>query len=119
MLRASARLHRDNAGSVVGEVLQELRPRQLHFHDLACLHVDPVQLENALCGIHTNYGFVNLHLGPSGLPVNSLLFTTWHSDAVGPRGSNPSYRTSLAIEHQRLGGVHTISKVIRAPRVFT
>ena len=74
MLRAAARLHRDHARHAVGEVLEELRPRQLQIHDLAGLHVDPVQLEHPLRRIHPDDGSASLHSGPSGLPVKSLLF---------------------------------------------
>lgn len=42
---------------------------------------------------------------PSGLPVKSVLFTIWLSDAVGPRGSN----TDRTFEHKKSGGVHTVS----------
>ena len=87
VLCAAARFHRDQAGRAVGEVLQELCPCQLQVHDLARFHIDPMQLEHPLRRIHADDRSVSLHLGPSGLPVKSSLFTTWHFDAVGPRGS--------------------------------
>ena len=96
MLRPAARLHRDHARHAVGEVLQELRPRQLQVLDLAGLHIDPVQLEHTLRRIHPDDGSVSLHLGPSGLPVKSSLFhlgTLMPSAREGPL-------TPRALEHQ-------------------
>ena len=46
MLRAAARLHRDQARREVGEVLQELRSCQLQVDDLTRLHIDPMQLKH-------------------------------------------------------------------------
>ena len=103
--RPAARLHRDHARHAIGEVLQELRPGQLQIHDLAGLHIDPVQLEHALRRIHPDDGSASLHLGPSGLPVKSLLFhlgTLMPSAREGPL-SPPD------LEHQGVGGVHPIS----------
>ena len=49
VLRAAARLHRDQARRAIDEVFQELRPRQPQVHNLARLHIDPVQLKHPLC----------------------------------------------------------------------
>ena len=52
MLRTAAGLHRHQARRAVGEVLQKLRPRQPHVHDLTRLHVHRVQLKYPLLRIH-------------------------------------------------------------------
>ena len=74
MLRAAARLHPDQARRAIGKVLQELCPCQLQTHDLARLHIDPVQLKHPSRRIHADDRSASLHLGPSGLPVKSSLF---------------------------------------------
>ena len=43
-------------GRVIGEVLQELRPRQPHIHELARLQLDPAQLKYSLRDIHADDG---------------------------------------------------------------
>jgi len=64
VLRTAAGLHADQARPTVREVLQELRPLQLHTDHLAALELDPVQLKHPLCDSDADHG--TLHLGPSG-----------------------------------------------------
>ena len=68
VLRAAACLHTDQAWCPIGEMLHELRPRQPQVHDLARLHVDPVQLKHPFCRIHAdNRPVSSLHLRLLGL----------------------------------------------------
>ena len=95
MLCAAARLHRDQTRHAVGEVLQKLRPRQLQVHDLAGLHIDPMQLEHPLRRIHADNSSTSLHLGPSGLPGKTRCFplgTLMPSAREGPPLSPPVFR---------------------------
>ena len=105
MLGPAARLHRHQAERAVGEVLEELRPCQSQVDDLTRFRVHPVELKHPLRRIDANDRSASLHLGPSGLPVKSLLFhlgTLMPSAREGP--TQPSrLRTS------GVGGVHSIS----------
>lgn len=45
-----------------------------------------MRLENLFCNVDSNGR--KLHLGSSGLPVNTFAYiTSWYFDTVGPRGS--------------------------------
>ena len=93
MLRAAARLHRDQARYAVGEVIQEPRPCQLQIHDLARLQVDPVQLEHSLRRIHAYDRSANRPSRTLRWPGKTPNLPLQHLDAVGPRGSTSALST--------------------------
>ena len=72
VLRAAAGLHADQARRAISEVLHELRPCQPQAHELARLHLDPVQLEYPFRNIHSDDGFCALHAAPLRLPGKTL-----------------------------------------------
>jgi hypothetical protein len=84
VLCAAARFHPDQAWRPVRKMLQEACPLDLLADDLACLHVNPMQLKYPFSRIHTHDSFGNVHDGSSGLPAKISFFHLWHSDAVGP-----------------------------------
>lgn len=60
VLRAAVRIHRNQARSTIGEVIEELRPPQLQGHALSRLQLDPVELKRAFRRIHPDDRFAIL-----------------------------------------------------------
>ncbi len=116
VLRAAAGLHSDQARRVIGEVLQELRPRQPHVHELARLQFDPAQLKHSLRDIHADDGSGNLHLGPFGCLGRPCVFPPWHFDAVGPRGSTSDPRPDIRNEGRPFHSVLGVHRGLRLTR---
>jgi len=96
-------------------MFQEDRPLELLADNLACLMIDRMHLEHALCYINTKYGKIhfgfslssgllqNFHFGTSdAVEVRTLLSTsTFASFFTAPCGGRRPFHFSLVVE---LGG---------------
>jgi hypothetical protein len=83
MLRTAAGLHSDPARRAIREVFEKHCPLDRFVHDFTAVRVDPMQLDDVFCDVHTDCRM--LHFGPSGLPVKIfMIFQFGLFDAVGP-----------------------------------
>jgi len=83
VLRSRTGFHPDQARAAIDKVLQERTATQRPVHHFSCRFIHVMHLENLLCDIDSNGR--KLHLGSSGLPVNTFAYiTSWYFDTVGP-----------------------------------
>jgi len=89
VLCSTTALHANQVLLAVGKVRQQHITLELQAHNLACVHINPVQPKHALGDIDSDNSFANIHVGPSGLPVEiTATIHPGHFDAVGTRGSS-------------------------------
>ena len=67
--KAATTLHANQAWLAIGKVLEKLDAHELQTHHLTRFLVYPMQLKHTLGDIDTDDCFANIHVGPSGLPV--------------------------------------------------
>ena len=85
VLCTTTAFHTHQARLPAGKGLQKPGTLELLAHNLACVHINPVQLKHALGDIDSDNSFANIFVGPSGLPVEiTATIHLGHFDAVGP-----------------------------------
>ncbi len=95
VLRTAARLHPDEAGIAIGEVLKKRRALNKPIHDLNSLWIDSVNLHHVFCDVYTNDRM--RHDGY--LPVSRVSQQKIHLDQRALAYSSRSYYRWVRVVH--------------------